>query len=336
VSPKVEVRGLAVHYPLPRGVADVLARRPPASVHAVDGVDLRIASGETLGLVGESGCGKSTLGRALLGLLRPTAGEVRFDGVPIATLRGERLRAFRQKAQMIFQDPFSSLNPRLSVGSALAEVLKVHRRVEPGREAEAVAEWMRRVGLRPEDAPKRPSAFSGGERQRVVIARALMLEPEFVVADEPVSALDVSVQAQVLNLLRRLKDEMGLTMVFISHDLGVVRYIADRVAVMYLGRIVEIGARRQVFTAPRHPYTSALLQSVPHLDGRPLGAALGGDPPSPVHVPRGCRFASRCPYAAARCREEDPPLREVEAGHWAACHFAEALGAQAAARVAPN
>jgi len=328
-APLVEIEDLRVAFPLHRSLTDVVRRQPARAVHAVDGVGLAIRRGETLGLVGESGCGKTTLGRALLGLVPPTGGEVRFDGQSVATLEGDALTRFRRRAQLVFQDPFSSLNPRMRVGEAIAEVLRVNRIVAPGGEAARVAELFTRVGLRPEDAAKMPRAFSGGERQRVVIARALAMSPDFLVADEPVSALDVSVQAQVLNLMRRLRAEMHLTMLFISHDLAVVRYVADRIAVMYLGRVIELGDRAQVFDAPRHPYTMALLRSVPTLTPRPIEAAVQGDPPSPIDIPTGCRFASRCPFAVDRCRAEDPPLRAATGGGLVACHFAEAITAGA-------
>lgn len=323
----VEVDGLRVRFPLPRTLADVVAGRPAAAVHAVDGVDLTVARGETLGLVGESGCGKTTLGRAILGLVAPDEGEVRFDGETVHALRADRAMRFRRRAQMVFQDPFSSLNPRLRVGEAIAEVLRMHRIVPSGSERQRVDELLERVGLRALSGAKLPRAFSGGERQRVVIARALALKPEFLVADEPVSALDVSVQAQVLNLLRRLKAEMDLTMVFISHDLAVVRYVADRIAVMYLGRVIEIGTRAEVFDTPRHPYTMALLRSIPSLTAKPFEPAVEGDPPSPIHVPKGCRFASRCPFVRDLCRAEDPPAHPVSTTHRVACHFADQIAA---------
>jgi oligopeptide/dipeptide ABC transporter ATP-binding protein len=329
-SPVLAVEDLKVLYPLPRSLGDLLRRRPASYVHAVDGVSLTVERGETLGLVGESGCGKTTLGRAILGLIPSTGGDVRFDDISLADhLRGKTAVAFRRRAQLVFQDPFSALNPRMRVGQAITEVLRLHAVVPRGQEQARVADLFERVGLRPADAQKLPRAFSGGERQRVVIARALAPEPEFLVADEPVSSLDVSVQAQVLNLLRRLKADMDLTMLFISHDLAVVRYVADRIAVMYLGRVVEVGTRSQVFDSPRHPYTMALMRAVPSMTPKPLAVAVTGDPPSSIDVPPGCRFASRCPFVTDRCLVEEPVLRPTAPAHLVACHFADEIATRA-------
>ena len=306
------------HFP----VRDALGRARGA-VRAVDGVSLSVRPGEVLAVVGESGCGKSTLGRLALRLLAPDAGTVRFMGEDLGALSPAALRARRRDMQMIFQDPFASLDPRMTVEEAVAEPLRLHRIVPRGpRERERVAELLARVGLRPEHARRWPHEFSGGQRQRIAIARALASGPKLVVGDEPVSALDVSVQAQVLNLLQELIRDLGLTFVLISHDLGVVRHVADRVAVMYLGRIVEEGPAGAVFGAPRHPYTRALLAAVP---GRGVKAGLvEGDVPSPIAPPPGCRFHTRCPFAEAVCREVVPDL-SGGGTHRAACHLAGRL-----------
>ena len=316
--------GVVRHFP----VRDMLGRRKGA-VRAVDGVSLSVGEGEVLAVVGESGCGKSTLGRLALRLEEPDAGAVRFRGEDLRTLRPAELRERRRWMQMIFQDPYASLDPRMTVGQAVAEPLRLHRIVPRAQEKERVAELLRRVGLRPEHADRWPHEFSGGQRQRIAIGRALASGPRLVVGDEPVSALDVSVQAQVLNLLQELIRELRLAFVLISHDLAVVRHVADRVAVMYLGRVVEEGPAEAVFASPRHPYTRALLASIPGAGKR--GAALQGDLPSPISPPAACRFHTRCPFVQAVCREQDPPL---EAGataaaplHRAACHFQDTLPA---------
>ncbi len=320
--PLLDVRDLAVHFPLRGGL---LGRRRGA-VRAVDGVSFAIAPGETLALVGESGSGKTTLGRAILRLVEPTSGRVTFEGTDVLALRGEALRRLRRRMQVVFQDPYGSLNPRMTVGAAIREGLVVHG-LAGGAEADRrVARLLEEVGLRPEHAARLPHEFSGGQRQRIGIARALAVEPAFVVCDEPVSALDVGVQAQVVNLLRDLQRRRGLAYLFIAHDLAVVAHMADRVAVMYLGRLVELAPRAALFAVPRMPYTQALLSAVPVPDPvqRRPRIVLGGDPPSPADPPRGCAFHPRCfhPRKDARCEAERPALREVAPGHWVGCHHA--------------
>ena len=297
-------------------------RTPAGTVHALDGVTLEVAAGETLGLVGESGCGKSTLGKTLVRLYEPDAGHVELLGVDISHLGPARLRPLRREMQMIFQDPFASLNPRSTVARILEEPMLVHRTGTRAERKARVAALLQRVGLRPEHGARLPHEFSGGQRQRIGIARALALSPMLVICDEPVSALDVSVRAQVLNLLAELRDEMGLAYLFISHDLSVVRHVADRIAVMYLGRIVEVGPAAAVWSGPLHPYTEALLSSVPSTRAthRRTRLPLEGDLPSPLDPPSGCRFRTRCPKAAAVCASETPPMRRFAPGHLAACH----------------
>jgi oligopeptide/dipeptide ABC transporter ATP-binding protein len=320
----LEVRGLTMHFPLRGAVGRRLRGRAPEVLRAVDGVDLELRKGETLGLVGESGCGKSTLGRCIVGLYEPTAGEIRYDGRKVDARRG---RSDRRRIQMVFQDPYSSLNPRLTVRQVLVELLRAHRIVPKQQIERRCRELVDVVGLGPRALEAHPRQFSGGQRQRVSIARALALEPEVLVADEPVSALDVSVQATVLNLLADLRAQLGLTVLLVAHNMAVVRHVSDRVAVMYLGRIVETAPTAELFTNARHPYTQGLLRAVPKLvPGRISTApAVAGDPPSPIHVPSGCRFHTRCPIAQTPvCAEEEPALLPGPGlpEHVAACHFA--------------
>lgn len=318
-APLVSVRHLTKHFPIRTG----LLQRVTGAVKAVDDVSFDVAAGETLALVGESGCGKTTTGRTLLRLIEPTSGSVHFDGTDLLALRGEALRRMRRHLQIVFQDPYGSLNPRMTIGAAIREGLIVHHLAEGAEADRRVARLLDEVGLRPEYAARYPHEFSGGQRQRIGIARALAVEPRFIVCDEPVSALDVSVQAQVVNLLRDLQRDRGLAYLFIAHDLAVVAHMADRVAVMYLGRIVELAPRRALFGTPRMPYTKALLSAVPVPEP---GAArqrilLPGDPPSPANPPRGCVFHPRCPHPLkdAACTQLVPPLEEKSPGHFVAC-----------------
>jgi len=329
-EPLLDVRGLEVHFPISEGI--VIERRVGA-VRAVDGVDLSVHKGETLGLVGESGCGKTTVGRAVLRLIPSTAGTITFDGEDITSLSGGRLRRLRRRMQMIFQDPFSSLDPRQSVSSILAEPLLTHGIESKGTSLDArVRELLDVVGLPANAGGRYPHEFSGGQRQRVGIARALALNPDLIVADEPVSALDVSIQAQIVNLLEDLQERFELTYVVIAHDLAVVRHISDRVAVMYLGRIVEVAPAEDLYEHPLHPYTIALLSAIPipdpSVEEHRERIILAGDLPSPADPPAGCRFHTRCPFRRpTRCHDEVPELRPLRSGHTVACHWAEEIAA---------
>jgi oligopeptide/dipeptide ABC transporter ATP-binding protein len=326
-GPLIEARGLTKRFALSSGL---VWRRARGEVTAVDRVDLAIGAGEILGLVGESGCGKTTLGRMLLRLVEPSAGALRFGGTDLMALPARAMREQRRRMQIVFQDPYSSLDPNKRIGNSIGEPLRIFRVGSRASRRARVAELLDLVGLSPEHAQRYPWQFSGGQRQRISIARALALSPEFIVCDEPVSALDVSVQAQIINLLQRLRRSLGLAYLFVSHDLGVVRHIADRVAVMYLGRIVELGPTRQVYAAPRHPYTRALLDAVPLPDParRQHPRPLEGEIPSVANPPPGCRFSTRCRHAQPLCRESEPQLRALAPGTSVACHFAEAIAGE--------
>ena len=318
----VSVRNLRKHFPIVAG----LLRRQVGAIKAVDGITFDVYAGETLGLVGESGSGKSTTGRTVLRLEQPTSGSVTFDGIELAGLSGERMRQLRPRMQMVFQDPQASLNPRMTVGSIVSEPLKEHHAAKGAERHDRVEELLGLVGLEAKHANRYPHEFSGGQRQRIGIARAIALNPDFIVCDEPIAALDVSIQAQVVNLLERLQDVLGLTYLFISHDLSMVRHIADRVAVMYLGKIMELAPVGDMYASPQHPYTRALLSAVPvpdpELESGRRRIILQGDVPSPANPPPGCVFSTRCPEVQERCRTEVPEFRETASGRWVACHFA--------------
>jgi oligopeptide transport system ATP-binding protein len=318
----VEVRNLKMYFPVRRGL---IIERVVGHVHAVDDITFHVRRGETLGLVGESGCGKSTTGRAVLQIYKPTEGEVKFGGVDITKLGQNQLSHYRRNMQMIFQDPFASLDPRMTVGGIISEPLEIHNILKGKEKEEKVREMLRIVGLNPYFANRYPHEFSGGQRQRIGVARALVLDPEFIVCDEPISALDVSIQAQIINLLEDLQERFNLTYLFIAHDLAVVRHISDRVAVMYVGKIVEMADRNELYENPLHPYTKALLSAVPipdpAVERRRSRIILQGDVPSPVNPPSGCRFHPRCPFARPNCSEAEPQLEEAAPGHRVACFY---------------
>ncbi|MDP9356290.1 MAG: dipeptide ABC transporter ATP-binding protein [Chloroflexota bacterium] len=322
-----------MHFPLTSGI---IFQRKVGAVQAVDGISFTVKRGETLGLVGESGCGKSTTGRAILQLYKPTSGEVVFDGKDLTKLDGGDMRRMRRHLQMIFQDPYASLNPRMTVGNIVSEPMQIHRLVAKNERTQRVQELLQTVGLNPYFANRYPHEFSGGQRQRIGIARALAANPDFIVADEPVSALDVSIQAQIVNLLEDLQDQFGLTYLFIAHDLSVVKHIADRVAVMYLGKIVEMADRNALYDDPLHPYTKALLSAVPIpdpvIEKRRERIILSGDVPSPINPPSGCHFHTRCPYAMEVCKVVDPIFADQGDGHHVACHLYPGSGAEQAGR----
>ena len=323
MSNLLEIENLQVHFPLPQGIVELLTRKPRRVVKAVNGVSFKLEQGQTLGLVGESGCGKTTLSRAMLGLVEVASGRVCFDGNDVFSQNRTARLALRRRAQMVFQDPYASLNPKMTVGSTLAEVLRFHRICPPREVPARVAELMEMVGLSRELSVRKPSELSGGQCQRVGVARALAVNPDLLVADESVSALDVSIQAQILNLFLNLQQEMDLTMVFIAHDLGVVWHLCQTIAVMYLGRIVEIGASSEIFHTPRHPYTQALISAIPQMqaDARVSADLLSGEPPSPLDIPSGCAFHPRCSRVMTNCRSGPPPEFVNQGTVQVACHL---------------
>ncbi len=319
----LEVQNLTKTFETPRSFFDAVRRRPAPKLVAVDQVNLKVERHETLGLVGESGCGKSTLGRTILRLYEPTDGKILFENRDITHLKPADLQPIRSKMQVVFQDPYSSLNPRMTVRQALTEVLHFHKICAPGEEEAHLQNLLHTVGLSPEAADKYPRTFSGGQRQRIGLARALAVQPTFLIADEPVSALDVSIQAQILNLLADLRQELGLTMLFIAHELSVIKHISTRVAVMYLGQVIETGTTEEVFENAQHPYTEGLLRALPRPEPgrRHRTAAVEGDIPSPLNMPSGCRFHTRCPIAQAICKTTAPPLRQLSPTHQVLCHL---------------
>ncbi|MGB3513827.1 MAG: dipeptide ABC transporter ATP-binding protein [Microcoleaceae cyanobacterium] len=319
----LRIENLQMHFPVTKGI---ILQKKVGVIKAVDGLNFTIKRGETLGLVGESGCGKSTTGKAILQLSPPTAGKIYFEDIDLTQLAGEDLRQIRQRMQMIFQDPYSSLNPRLTVGKIISEPLEIFRIADNKQRQKKVKELLEVVGMNPQFINRYPHEFSGGQRQRIVIARALALNPDFVVCDEPIAALDVSIQAQVINLMQELQDEFNLTYLFIAHDLSVVKYISDRVAVMYLGKIVELANRVDLYENPLHPYTRALLSAVPipepEIEAKRQRIILTGDVPSPINPPKGCRFHTRCPLVINACRQDpEPEFKDVGGGHFVACHL---------------
>lgn len=332
----LDVKNLKVYFPIRRGL---IFERVLGHVHAVDDISFYVERGETLGLVGESGCGKTTTGRAVLQLVKPTAGQILYEGRDLASMPREDLRHARRQMQIIFQDPFASLDPRMTVGTIIAEPLEIHQLLTAREREEKVRELLRIVGLNPYFVNRYPHEFSGGQRQRIGVARALVLDPEFIVCDEPISALDVSIQAQMINLLEELQDQFGLTYLFIAHDLAVVRHISSRVAVMYVGKLVEVADRNELYDLPLHPYTKALLSAVPvpdpSVERRRSRIIMQGDVPNPANPPSGCRFHTRCPFAKPECSESEPPLEEVRPKHWVACFFWKEIAERTAPPLSP-